>query len=764
MSFANAEENQKFISLDACKAYFAKSVTPAPNLNADTYCKNRVMSFVEACTETKIAQYVVAQKLKAFTDLSDSEQRSKKSSFNYQCQISYQDELAANDRKAASAKAAQAAAKGNASSGGGSTSAQKAAETGAVLTAVTPLVTSLANDIEKAQKAAAASAQSGSAASTASASASTTAAPAATASAPASTAATPAATASAPAPTAAPAAESAATAPTPSEVAGLDPKAAEVAVNPTEAAQAANAAKGQMPSAASETTTEMPQTKSAVDQLADTTQKVNEGTAPPKPTAISELAKTTSQAMQSKIDGIVNTAQNQSMGIDVRYVKTASAFSDFRAESFQYTSSNKVTCASLAENASFLCVEGTSPGTIAAKKVMEASGPILAVANSAIKACSSTAKVTRLVGLGLTVAKGVCVASKLACDASCSLAVKDLGKMQASIQPKIGGAIDADFSQNASDCSAKYPTQPYQATQLADCHKENARVKAAMITQAKALVAPLQTENNAATKGTSPAIVLGCQGHTKDILLFALQAGGAYAAHKNAKACEEKLASSGAAANAVTTQQYCEKTENLSTQLCLCQKNPMATGCPGAIVTDASAASNNSEKGINIKGVGGSSSFAGGFGSAPKPKFGNPSLGKENVNNALGAAVTAPESSAAGLDSAGSGAGGGSGAGSLGGAPTSSSEVPVKKGQAEEKKKWSFGSFGGDDGLSIGGSGSGGSKNKSGSLTANDQAAIQRQIATEKFAAEVSTASGKSNWEKVRNMYLMKENSFIFGQ
>ena len=52
-------------------------------------------------------------------------------------------------------------------------------------------------------------------------------------------------------------------------------------------------------------------------------------------------------------------------------------------------------------------------------------------------------------------------------------------------------------------------------------------------------------------------------------------------------------------------------------------------------------------------------------------------------------------------------------------------------------------------------------KNGNGSIGTKEMNAINRKLASEQVAAQVSPASGKSNWEKVKQMYLFKENSFI---
>jgi len=782
-SSAYAEEIVKFVSLDACKVYYAKSVTPVAGETVDTYCKNRIMSFIEACTATKIAEYVTAQKLKAFTDLSDTEQRTKKATFTYQCQVTSQNEVAGNARNAANARAAASVG----SAGGGANSAtatQQKVANAQMAVQLAEQSAKIADRIDKATSATGKGSFSDSlagerarnekvqsenaelkklmdkdSAPTTQTNASTNAQPAAAAT----SNETPAVQGSTTA-----AADTA-------SVPQLTPQQAEQAV------QAGTEATKVLDAQGKEIVKAMPETKSAVDSIGEAS-KVSPDAKAPKETAISELADSTSTKLKTDVQATINqttkVVTTQVMDYPV-FVDTPAQLKKLDASLVEYTDQKKKTCSSRAETASYLCVEGTSPGAIAAKELMNSAGPILSIISSAQKTCSSTAKVTQLVGTGLTIAKGVCVASKLVCDSTCATAVAGLTKMQASVKTEIGSSINADYNQaigycdslsqmKYSQCKASTVGMDFSACDAAKmtyyngCVGDMNQKRAAAISGANKIVSSFQLENNAATSGTSPALVKGCANHGKDIALFAVQLLGTYAAQKNAKACEEKLASNGAAAANISTQQYCEKSENVSSQICVCQKNPMASGCPGAVMADSSSTNGSAEKGTNIKNVGGNSAFAGGFGTGKKPDFSSSNLGKDSINGALAGAASGDES-AGGLGGFGGGGLSGGGGGALGGVPASAAEAVLKK-EAEEKKKWSFGAFGSSDGGGGANGGTAGNKYKSGALTTGDQAAIQRQIASEKYAAEVSTASGKSNWEKIRNMYLIKENSFIFGQ
>lgn len=764
-SSSYAEEILKFVSIDSCKAYYAKSVTPVAGETPDTYCKNRIMGFVEACTASEIAAYLKAANIKSFSDLTDTEQRKKKADFSYKCQVMAQNESAGNAQIAAQARAASGVT-------GATTSQQKAAieaqQFGALAQAGVKAYADKYGDPKKelrdtaknmlgksdkteGAKAAAQSSEQSQASGTSSGQASSS--------------------ASAPA-----------TAPTQNESAGLESGVKENASTTNQpdmagsdpsasdpkavAIDTQNAAK-QVPTAtkaAGEVDPKLEAPAKSVNDAVSAADKTPQGLA----TSITTEADAISTKLTSGMQTSVTNAQQQ-LGVGLpqtNYPQTIAMVNSIRAEVTSYTTSMKKICSRSAEAAYYLCLE--SPVAASAKKFMDGAGVVLAGISSAQKTCSATSKVTNAVGLALTVAKGACVASKLTCDLSCAKAVSDVGRIILKAKTELKSVAWEESAYNAVSCMSL-------TVGAAACEADNDRKLTAALGISESIATLLATETNAATKGTSPSIVAGCKGYSKEVALFGAQVLGAFAAKKSAQACEEKLAASGSGGTNVSTQQYCDKSENSSTQLCICQKNSMAPGCPGAVLADSAATTNSSsDKGTNIKNLSGNSAFAGfGSGSAKSADAANKNLSKDSINGALmGGSAASTSAAGSGMgDAGGSGfSGGGSGAGGGLGSPTGSSADAAKgakKAAEGENKKWSFGAFQSDSsssGLGGYGSGSGSNKYKSGALTNGDQAAIQRQIASEKYAAEVSTASGKSNWEKIRNMYLIKENSFIFGQ
>ena len=63
-------------------------------------------------------------------------------------------------------------------------------------------------------------------------------------------------------------------------------------------------------------------------------------------------------------------------------------------------------------------------------------------------------------------------------------------------------------------------------------------------------------------------------------------------------------------------------------------------------------------------------------------------------------------------------------------------------------KKWNFGAFTATGGGAIGGRG--GTASGNGNLTSQQEQALERRLAAERYAAEVTTSTGKSNFDKVK--------------
>ena len=511
--------------------------------------------------------------------------------------------------------------------------------------------------------------------------------------------------------------------------------------------------KSAMNAAAAETTQQIP-------PLADSSKLLSSvadgGGAKAPATTITSSAEAANTQLLSMAESLSNM-KFTFLGTLPAYTKTAALSDALKAKIMSYTTTTKKACAATAETTEFLCIEGSSPGAIAARKVMDVAGPILAVINSAQKACSSSAKVSKMVGQGLTIAKGVCVAAKLSCDGACTLAASDLTVLTQMSSVQMKAAIDADYK-----LGTEYCIDLIHPAAVKTCHELNFTKHKTSVAFVAGTVQAALTKEKALTLGTTPGIAARCQSHIKDILLFAVNLAGMKKAQKSAEACEKQLASSGG--TTITPTQYCETPANVSTQFCLCQKDNTATGCPGALAKTTSPGGTD-VGGVNIKSAGGTSAFASGFRTS-KPNSilnkngsslsGSGLDGGSNLNTATQAGGAVGTADPSHLEGAGA-------QGVSSGYAGDSGSNDSKSGKAiGSDKKWNFGSFGSSGGS--GGSYGNAGTNANGALSAKQMEAVKRQIASEQLAAEVSSATGKSNWEKVQQRYLMNTNSFLSGR
>ena len=492
----------------------------------------------------------------------------------------------------------------------------------------------------------------------------------------------------------------------------------------------------------------------AVNQIADVekaaqpgvAQKAAEGAS----TEITQTAEEANASLLNESKAVSSKANKLIENPDLRFEQTKAAVDKAVEKIKKYVETVKKTCTSSSEKAGFLCLEGTSPGIKTAKATMDVAGPALALINSAQKSCSATADVTRLVGTGLTIAKGACVASKLYCDYSCTTAVKAADNIKADNFKTITGA----FTQDANIALAKIAetrARPdiMKAKFLDNEFNEKASITREIIDQ---LNASLEKEKVPTNPGTAQGTVVKCEGHMKDIALLAANIAGTMQAQKGAKACAEKLKTGG---EGPTVAEYCAQPANVSSSYCKCQRDNSQVGCSGNIVTGSTFDRPADDKGSVQRGGGGASAFAGPGVNGVNDNIGNVGSPLSSGGTPLNFSDKTNDASASG-GARGSGGGAGSAAAGAGG---SNPELGTK--EEPEKKKWSFGAFTSGFGSFGGGSGSG--KGAAGSSKTGQKAMdAERAIASERqWRAEVTGSSGKSNFEKVRESYLKKTTSLI---
>lgn len=405
----------------------------------------------------------------------------------------------------------------------------------------------------------------------------------------------------------------------------------------------------------------------------------------------------------------------------------------------------KEVCVKGAEKTEKLCLEGTSPGVRAAKGLMDAAGPILAVIGSAQKACSSTRKITNLAAVGITVAKGVCVASKVSCESTCSAAMEERKNLADRKLAEVETKMNTETAAAQRACDALAATT---AGTPPPCRPAIENAYNQFRSSYKTSVSAALNQEGTPNQGTSLAMKNQCAAKGRDILLMATNILGLVMAKQSAQKCEKQLASAttagGPGAN-ISTSEYCSSPETSTTQFCRCQSNPTAEGCPGNLAAGGLDPSQNNQRGVNLKAGQGVNGFAGGTkGGVGGTDF---NLGGGNGADSTGAAL-------ANLQGGGSVFGASSAMGSTvagggGGSATPTAAAAAASGTTPDKK-WNFGAF-----ASSGGGGTaarGGSAGGNGNMSQQQQEAIERKIASDKYAAEVTPSSGASNFDKIKKV------------
>ena len=418
----------------------------------------------------------------------------------------------------------------------------------------------------------------------------------------------------------------------------------------------------------------------------------------------------------------------------------------------------KLECKRSAERAEKFCLEGSSPGMKFAKGLIDYSGPVLALIRSAHKACSNTAKVANLATLGVTLAKGVCVATKLKCDTACADTKVKSTEIQTQLRSSLVTALQTDRDAANASCLAAYGT-PLTAAGLAPCQAQVTANVGKGMQVIQTLTQALEREQGL-EEGSTQSLVNHCASKTKDIALMATNLLGLVAMRGSAEKCEKQLAAAGGGATGgATSADYCSVAANTSTQFCKCQGTPNAEGCGAVLAGGVPEASSSNQIGANLKTGSGLSNFAGGTGGGSSGSGSDFGIGSEGrAATGLAADLNGTSSLGAGLGGAGgAGVGGGGAGGGAGGDPNAAAAG------AKDEKKSPFGSLAGLAN-SLGGmfgGGRGGAAAGNGALSSQQQAAIQRKLASDKIAGEVTSSSGLDNFSKIKKSYGQKAETFM---
>ncbi len=391
---------------------------------------------------------------------------------------------------------------------------------------------------------------------------------------------------------------------------------------------------------------------------------------------------------------------------------------------------DKISCSDTSAQAERLCSMVRSEKAQQVQQIMSVGATVLSKVTAASEACGTTSNLNKIAQGGMMAAQAACSAMKYRCDFSCKSAEKSLNKMKAKIEAAI------------QKCGASRLTTAPTAGPAIDM----------AFNEYKAMLEEQLKPNSAV-----PASVTQCENHKLDMATMGLAALGFLSAAQDAQKCKEQLSSGGGGGNGtstsglagpqMTTAEYCSQPQNAASITCKCTANPNAEGCTGSLMNSGVALG-------KINPNGGLSGFAsakqnglGSLNSTGKPSGGSSS------EPPPGAGLSEAAREALGLT--GAAAGGGAGASGNFGSGSESAKAAAK----EEKEKPKFGFF-----SSLGAMLSGGKSANQAAKAAirnyeQDQA-IKRKVASDQLRAEITTASGKSNFDKISNRYRESASSF----
>lgn len=394
-------------------------------------------------------------------------------------------------------------------------------------------------------------------------------------------------------------------------------------------------------------------------------------------------------------------------------------------------------CSESAGKAANFCSMIRSPTAQAVQMLMTAGAAALQSTTSASKNCRMTAGLSKVAQSAMTLAQLTCSGMKMRCDSSCAAATKKYEKLSAKTQQAItcgNGKIQAGSAALVGG---------------AELVREG---------QSSNVGAQTVQKSIGVTQKDLSGYIAQCEAHSLDIMQMGMQVAGLATAFMQAKDCEKKLTADNGSGDGTpaTVADVCQQPANASMQMCKCNANPMAEGCPAAIASKPS----DSGKGMTLKTTGVGSQMGGPSvysqkGLSPGARA---ALGLDSGNND-GAWGSSPNADAGGQSPFGAVAG--AGGGSAGGASGATEGKDKKVAEDKDKKAGGSGLFGGLGGF--GGLFGSGDKNKDGRTFkgGNPVDNAKRKLASEDYAAEVSAASGKSNWEKVRNRYVENRGTLL---
>lgn len=391
----------------------------------------------------------------------------------------------------------------------------------------------------------------------------------------------------------------------------------------------------------------------------------------------------------------------------------------------------RASCTSSAAQADQLCSLVRSPKAQLVQQVMSAGAAALSAVTAATESCDKTSKLAKVAQGGMLLAQMGCTAVKVRCDLSCQSATVSMQALR-----------------KASAAIQKCQINLLQATKFSG----------PQITQAAGQLSA-RIEKELTTGATVPDAVKQCDGHSADILTMATQVTGFATASADAIKCKEQLAAGGAAGKntsafagpKMTTAEYCSNPSNATSSVCKCTANPNADGCIGSVA----------KQGLQVGRLNsgsGASSFAGGSYGNGVSGLNASQTNKSDISKdgSSGSGLSAAAREALGLNNGGAATSENAAGGSNG---VSSNAASAESAKSVEETKKRFGFFSSLGNLMGGGSGGRRGAETTASKLFKEkelQEAMKRKIASDEARAQISPASGMSNFEKISKKYKSK--------
>ena len=416
------------------------------------------------------------------------------------------------------------------------------------------------------------------------------------------------------------------------------------------------------------------------------------------------------------------------------------------------------TCSADTARATNLCSTVRSPQAQKTQQVLSAGTAVLSKATAASESCGIMGNISTIANAGMLSAQAICSGMKIKCELSCASGLAEIEKI-----------VNEDLS-NLRTCATHHGTDISGAL-LNQANFARVQENYALESQKRDLASnnssyaefigqgfvSLETSFNKEKEQSAsiPTATVDCKKNEADILTMGAQAAALLSAAMDSKKCEEQLSSGDGSGSGslATTAQFCAQPGNSSSITCRCAADPSGAGCLGSLGGGSDV---SGFAGLQ-KGVGNVS----GFSSTGAPKISDSDIQFSDIPSDVAAKTDnglSPTSPFAAAQGVGTG-------GSAGGSGAAGSAKPGGVGSEEEKSKgfsMGFSSLAKGFGNLFGLKGN----DKVGKTLSTEQKSIQlqaikRKIASDQIRAEISTASGKSNFDKIKDRYAETRSSLI---